>query len=318
MSGWESHEDGLHPPSIRSVGAYDRSMPNRYLLARHAARDAASHEDGSHPRLIGINGRPEQSIRPRRGDLQPALARLGDCNPGQLLLATDFDGTLAPIVRQPDAAQALPANLALIDRLIDLGVHVAVISGRAQHDLRARLPVTGSRILGDNGIGQTTEAEQRALDRFSRVVGRLIAREPGVWLERKPGSTTVHYRNAPDAGPALRARVLPIANRFGLVAAMGRMVVEARPPRADKARAISVLISGLQPRAVIYAGDDEPDHSVFRFLAEVRRPHLTVGVSSNERPVGSFEECDLVVDGPRGMLDFLHRLLERLARHLPH
>jgi len=286
-------------------------------LPRRGPTDGFSHEDGLHPPLIGINGVPGSSFAPRRGDLRPALARLRDVFPGKLLLATDFDGTLAPIVGHPEDAQALPANLALLDRLIDLGVHVAVISGRAHQDLRARLPIGGSRILGDNGIGDTTEAERRALDRFNRKVGRLIADEPGVWLEPKPGSTSVHYRNAPETGPTLRAEVLPIANRLGLVAALGRMVVEVRPQRADKARAISVLISGLQPKAVIYAGDDEPDHSVFKLLSELPRPHLAVGVCSSERPVHDFRDCELVVEGPEGMSDFLHGLLERLARRQP-
>ncbi|MGH7760953.1 MAG: trehalose-phosphatase [Candidatus Dormibacteraceae bacterium] len=270
-----------------------------------------------HPPLIGLDGVADHSMPPRRGDLKPALARLGDVFPGKLLLATDFDGTLAPIVSHPDAAKALPANLALIDRMVDLGVHVAVISGRAQHDLRLRLPIQGTRILGENGIGDTTALERKALDRFNSKVGRLVGPQPGVWLECKPSSTSVHYRGAPDAGPALHAAVLPIANRFGLVAAMGRMVVEARPQRADKARAMAVLIAGVQPKAVIYAGDDEPDHSVFELLGRLPRPHLTVGVCSNERPVESFRDCDLVVDGPDGMSRFLRALLEWVARHQP-
>lgn len=282
-----------------------------------AASDMADDEETIHPRLIGISGRPEESIQPRRGVMQPVLDRLGDVYPGQLLLATDFDGTLAPIVSRPNAAQALPGIVALLDRLIDLGVHVAVISGRSQDDLRRKLPMRGPRILGDNGIGQATQAEQRALDRFNGQVGRLIAREPGVWLECKPASTSVHYRSAPAAGPSVRARALPVADSLGLAVAMGRMVVEIRPRRADKARALAALITALQPKAVIYAGDDEPDHSVFRMLGMARRPHLSVGVSSDERPDGNFLDCDLVVEGPKGMADFLHRLLERLARHLP-
>ena len=95
-------------------------------LARKAAVDTAKREDGLHPRLIGLSGVPEPTTPPRHGDLRPALARLGDVFPGRLLLATDFDGTLAPIVPHPDAAKALPANLALIDRLIEIGVHLAV------------------------------------------------------------------------------------------------------------------------------------------------------------------------------------------------
>ncbi len=296
-------------------------MPERSLLGLATSKlepiDVASHEDDQRPPLIGIDGRTELAMQPRRGDLQPLLSRLGDVFPGQLLLATDFDGTLAPIVRQPDLARALPANLAVIDRLIELGVHVAVISGRAQHDLRAKLPIAGPRIMGDNGIGQATEGERSALDRFNRKVGPLVAQHAGVWLEPKPGSTSVHYRGAPDAEPWVQAVTLPNADRLGLIAKMGRKVVEVRPQRGDKARAISVLISGLQPRAVIYAGDDEPDRSVFDLLNELPRRHLSIGVCSAERPVNSFGGCDLVVEGPDGMCLFLRGLLERMARHQP-
>jgi trehalose-6-phosphatase len=96
---------------------------------------------------------------------------------------------------------------------------------------------------------------------------------------------------------------------------MGRMVVEVRPQRADKARAVSVLISGLQPKGIIYAGDDEPDHSVFKLLKETPRPHLTIGVCSDERLVHEFRDCDLVIEGPDGMTMFLRALLERATRH---
>ncbi|MHB8588461.1 MAG: trehalose-phosphatase [Candidatus Dormibacteraceae bacterium] len=221
---------------------------------------------------------------------------------------------MAPITAEPNAASALPANLAIIDRLIDYGVHVAVISGRAQHDLRQRMPIAGSRLLGDNGIGGPTVEERRALNRFNSKAGPLIARQPGVWLEPKPGSTSVHYRGAPNAGPDLRAAVLPIANRFGLVASAGRMVIEVSPRRADKGRALLVLIAGLEPKAVIYAGDDEPDHRAFATLSRLPTPHLAVGVSSTERPAESFGNCDLVVDGPAGMSAFLRVLSERMAR----
>jgi len=266
------------------------------------------------PPLVGINGVGDLRPRVQRGDLQPALATLGDVRPGQLLLATDFDGTLAPITDNPDTASALPANLAIIDRLIDYGVHVAVISGRAQHDLRQRLPLAGSRLLGDNGIGGPTVEERRALNHFNSKAGRLIARQPGVWLEPKPGSTSVHYRGAPTAGPDLRATVLPIANQFGLVFTAGRMVIEVSPRRADKGRALLVLIAGLEPKAVIYAGDDEPDQSAFATLFRLPTPHLSVGVSSTERPAKCFGNCDLVVDGPDGMAAFLRALSERMAR----
>lgn len=270
-----------------------------------------------HRRLLGVNGVCEQPNPPRRGDLGRALQKLGDVRPGQLLFATDFDGTLAPIVQDPDIARALPTNVHLLERLIDHGVHVAVISGRAQRDLRLRLPITATRVLGENGMGEVTMREGEALERFNRKAARVVAQMAGVRMERKPGSTSLHYRRAPDAEPELWAAVAPIANRFGLQATKGRMVIEVAPRRADKSRAVAVLIAGVQPRAVVYAGDDEPDHRVFRLLSNSPRRHLAIGVSSEERSVDSFRDCDLVVEGPDGMSTFLRGLLERVSRHPP-
>jgi trehalose 6-phosphate phosphatase len=266
--------------------------------------------------LIGLQGIGDWRPRLHKGNLGTALDKLGDVTPGQLLFATDFDGTLAPIERHPDAATPVPANLALVDRMVEMGVRVAVISGRAQHDLRARLQLLGPRVLGENGLTEIAAPERRALDRFNARVGRLIAMQPGVWLECKPASSSVHFRGAPEAGPDLRTTVAPIASRFGLVATMGRMVIEARPQGAEKARAIAALIDELQPKAVVYAGDDEPDQCVFELLSRLPRPHVTVGVSSPERGADKFQLCDLVVEGPEAMAAFLTALLERLVRRL--
>lgn len=271
----------------------------------------------AHPRLIGINGVCEPPKPPRRGDLGPALERLGDVSAGQVLLATDFDGTLAPIVQDPESAEALPANVHLIERLIHHGVHVALISGRAQYDLRHRIPIGAMRILGENGVGQVTTLEHQALERFNRKAARLMAQIAGVRIERKPGSTSLHYRRNPDAGAEIWTALVPIANRHGLMATKGRMVIEVTPRRADKSRAMAVLIAGVQPKAVVYAGDDEPDQTVFRLLRHSPRRHLAVGVCSEERSVDTFGDCDLVVEGPHGMSTFLRGLLERLSRRLP-
>jgi trehalose 6-phosphate phosphatase len=268
------------------------------------------------PPLVGVDGAHQARPRPRRGDLQRALDRLGPCPPGALLLATDFDGTLAPIESHPDAALPLPTNLALVDRLVATGVHIAVVSGRGRHDVRRRLPVAGSTIAGDDGVAIALH-EERALNRFNSRVGQVIARWPGVWLERKAGSSSIHYRGAPDAGPALAPAVLPVADRFSLIAEMGKMVIEVRPQRNGRANALLDLVGAVQPRAVVYAGDDAPDDSAFRLLRDMPRPHLAVGVCSGERPADEFGECDLVVEGPAGMAIFLRALLERVLRSRP-
>jgi trehalose 6-phosphate phosphatase len=233
------------------------------------------------------------------------------------LLASDFDGTLAPIVIDPALARVLPANLALVDRLIDLGVHVAVISGRALPDLRERLPLDAARLFGENGLHAATDAERRAVQRFNAEAGRLVAPIAGAWIELKPNTTSVHFRRAADSGLELREKILPLADRYGLVTTLGRMVLEVTPQGADKARTMSLLVSTLQPKFVIYAGDDTSDQAVFRMLGSMQRNHIAIGISSGERPVDAFSECDIVYDGPHGMAVFLHRLLERMARRHP-
>ena len=268
-------------------------------------------------RLVGLDERPHSATRPLHGDLPVALNRLGAFSPRDVMVATDFDGTLAPIVDDPFAAAALPANIGLLDRLVALGVAVAVVSGRSRHDLAHRIPIRGARIEADNGLDRPRGLEARALARFNAGVGAVIARWPGVWLECKPGGSSIHYRRAPDRGAAVQAAALPLAARFGLVAAMGKMVVEVRPQRADKANAVLALVAELQPSVVVYAGDDATDDGVFRALRELPRRHLGVGIGSPERAVSSFVDCDLVMEGAEGMAIFLRALVERVARSRP-
>lgn len=252
---------------------------------------------------------------PSNANLRSEFAKLGDLRPHQLLFATDFDGTLAPIVSEPAAARALTLSLMTLDRLVDLGVQVAVISGRSQQDLRNLVPVAGVRLLGENGMGEPRKPELRALKRFNLIAGRLVARQPGVWLEVKPGSTSIHFRSAPDAGPQLRAALLPAAADQGLVASPGRMVIEVRPSRADKTRALSVLLGGLAPKAVIYAGDDECDRGAFDLLLRLPLKHLSIGVWSHEATADLLTRCDVVAKGPEGFGLILCDLLEWAVHH---
>ncbi|HEY8842238.1 MAG TPA: trehalose-phosphatase [Candidatus Dormibacteraeota bacterium] len=252
---------------------------------------------------------------PPNADLRSTFEKFGDIKPHQLLLATDFDGTLAPIVPEPAAARALSLSLVTLDRLVDLGVKVAVISGRSQQDLRNLVPIAGVRLLGENGIGEPTRLEAQALKRFNSIAGRVVVRQPGVWLEVKPGSTSIHFRQAPDAGPRLRAALLPAADDQGLVAGLGRMVIEVRASRADKTRALSVLLNGLESKAVIYAGDDECDRGVFELLGRLALKHLSVGVCSREVPDDLMTRCDVGVKGPEAFALFLCGLLAWAIRH---
>ncbi|HEX4214505.1 MAG TPA: trehalose-phosphatase [Candidatus Dormibacteraeota bacterium] len=228
--------------------------------------------------------------------------------PERILLVTDFDGTLAPIVPDPDAARPLASSLAALRRLRRRLLGVVILSGRDSRDLARLLPLDGLRLRGDYGLGPPTPEEAAALDRFTDDASALVGRLPGTAVETKAGSVTLHYRGAPELGPRLWEEARAIAEREGLRASQGRLVVEIMPARAGKARALEDEIGARGPGAVIFAGDDTGDRGCFELLAGLSLPHLAVGVASPEAAPGLFDACDVVVDGPPAWAALLSRL----------
>lgn len=231
--------------------------------------------------------------------LRPAFNGLLDRVPARhWLIASDFDGTLSEIVAVPSEAAPAPGALDAIQSALDAVAAFAIISGRSRHDLERVLPVPGLRLLGDYGRPQPSADELHALDQFNAQAADVTRTRPGTRLEVKPGSTSVHYRDRPEAGAGLIEALAPLAAARGLEAKPGRMVVEVVPAGWDKARALEALVSDLRPGAVVFAGDDRGDRGCFEFLRGLDLPHLAVGVASGEAEPGNFDACDVVVDGP--------------------
>ncbi|MGH7775928.1 MAG: trehalose-phosphatase [Candidatus Dormibacterales bacterium] len=237
---------------------------------------------------------------------------LAGVDPSGVLLATDFDGTLAEITHDPGSAAARPGAAEALAFLAGRLRAVAVISGRSREALARLLPGPGLTLRGDYGLEAPTSAEKAALSSFNAEAERALAGTEGVVLERKAGSTSVHFRAAPALGPRLLEVAAAIAESRGLRAGRGRMVVEVRPARASKGAALAALIDELEPAAVIFAGDDEGDREAFQLVARLGLPHLALGVGSPEAPAGLFDACDAVLRGPAQMEEFL-RWLSRWA-----
>lgn len=236
------------------------------------------------------------------------LSLLERIEPGRLLLATDYDGTLSEIVPNPAAVRTVPLAYAALERLNRRLLRVAIISGRATDHLDELLPIEGLIRLGDYGLGHPDDAERAALDAFNRAAAAELGALPWATLEVKPGSTTIHFRERPEAGDELLSICAPIAEKHELEAELGRMVVEVRPPRAGKGKALQRLVEQLQPDGVIFAGDDEGDRPAFEYTSTLERPHLAIGVRSGEVAQDLFEACDLVLEGPIEFSRFLDEL----------
>ncbi len=236
--------------------------------------------------------------------------RFGGVSPNRLLLATDFDGTLSEIVPRPSTAQPLPDSINALRRLATRVLGVVVISGRPTSALRDLLPIPGLRHLGDYGLGEPTTEERLALAKFNADMGVLVPRWEGVRLEPKPGSTSLHFRDDPGAAQDLLRAATPVAERHGLRARLGRMVVEVTPGRAQKEVALQALIEQLGPAAVFFAGDDTGDGGCFQLVARLEIPHLAVGVASEEADQALFAPCDLIVRGPGELAGLLSRIAD--------
>ena len=230
--------------------------------------------------------------------------------PGEVILVTDFDGTLAEVVQDPAAARARPEALEALEQLVGLLADVIVLSSRTPAQLETLVPMSGVRLIGDSGLAIPRKAQKEALDHFNADVSRLLQRIPGAWLEVKPASTAVHFRNTDLSGEQMISLLQPLLDGARLEAAVGRKVIEVHAPKAGKGSALAALLPGEDPGGVVCFGDDENDRSMFEYISSLDIPHMCIGVWSPEAPPNLFDRCDLVVPGPAGATAVLQEIVE--------
>lgn len=222
------------------------------------------------------------------GTLGDRLDRLA--HTPSLLVATDYDGTLAPIVEDPSRALPERESMVALRMLADQpSTHVAVISGRALSDLAAltQLPHTvhlvgshGSEF--DAGFTHSLDEAQRALHgRVRSELESVASGHEGFLIEVKPASVAFHYRNAPNAlaQDALARIERGPASLEGVQVKRGKQVVELSVIASDKGRALDALRQQLGAHAVLFLGDDVTDEDAF---ATLRGPDVGVKVGEGE------------------------------------
>jgi trehalose 6-phosphate phosphatase len=230
--------------------------------------------------------------------------------PGELILVTDFDGTLAEVVQDPAAARARPEALEVLEEMALLLGDVIVLSSRPPAQLEQLVPIPGVRLIGDSGLAIPRHAQKQALDGFNADASKLLERIPGAWIEVKPASTAIHFRNTDMNGEQMLRLLRPLVDGARLEAALGRKVVEVHAPKAGKGYALASLLPSEDCGGVVCFGDDENDRSMFDYVSSLEQPHVCVGVWSPEAPAGLFDKCDLVVPGPAGAAQVLREILE--------
>jgi trehalose 6-phosphate phosphatase len=271
----------------------------------------------------------ESLPRPRTPEGEAGLAAIVR-DPGRALIATDFDGTLAPIVAEPSAARPHPAVLPALRRLAPRVGTLAIITGRpapAAVELGGFAGIPGLIVIGHHGwerweAGRLTSpppppgvAPARA--RLPGVLASAGAPE-GTWVEDKGHALVVHTRRTAEPQRALVALGAPLAKLAadtGLACEPGRLVIELRPRGIDKGTAITALAAERNPVAILFAGDDLGDLPAFAAVRALRASgHEGVTVASASGEVTALaDEADLVVDGPDGVSALLVSLADAVA-----
>ncbi|HEY8492262.1 MAG TPA: trehalose-phosphatase, partial [Myxococcota bacterium] len=221
-------------------------------------------------------------------DLEEQLAALA--RTPVLLVATDYDGTLAPIVPDPGAARPLRESVVALRTLASQpNTHVAIVSGRALRDLAHMVGEPEDvHLVGshgsefDPGFAQSLPSEAQALRaRVEEELAGIAARVPGARIEPKPASVAFHYREAPEelARDALRAVREGPGALEGVFTRHGKKVVELSVLPTHKGHALAQLRQRVGATAVCFVGDDATDEDAF---AALTGPDL--GVKVGEGP----------------------------------
>jgi trehalose 6-phosphate phosphatase len=236
-----------------------------------------------------------------------------------VLIALDFDGTLAHLVDNPDDARMTPDCARALAGLTDQpGVHVALVSGRSITDLtRVAEPdprwwLVGSHgveIVGPTGSGIhiTPEPDTAQREALWEAFGDVAAPFPGVWVERKSQGAAMHTRGvSSEVESAVHALLLPVIEGFGddLTTRRGHGIVESALKSANKGDGINALRAYLTPEVVVFMGDDLTDEDGFAVLSPG-----DVGVKVGTDPtVAAYRIPD-----PDNVARFLDSLLESVS-----
>jgi trehalose 6-phosphate phosphatase len=215
----------------------------------------------------------------QQNPLRPLQERIEDLAQVPILLvACDFDGTIAPIVSHPSEAQPNREAIVAMSLLAAMPqTHVAVISGRALKDLSSRTQdAENLHLVGSHGSefdpgfasGLPRDAVE-LLGRLSSGLATISNQCPGSFVEEKPAGVTFHYRNADDSSckVALDAILAGPATLPGVFVRHGKKMVELSVMEMNKGTALSGMRQRLGASAVIFLGDDLTDEDAFATLS---------------------------------------------------
>ncbi|HVZ80591.1 MAG TPA: trehalose-phosphatase [bacterium] len=233
------------------------------------------------------------------------------------LFLLDYDGTLTDFERDPERSLLSPRAKKVLQGLRKR-YPVIFISGRYLKSLRKvsglpHFPMVGTHGFESRNLPKHLRLASPAQERFYakeaqglwKAVQPLLRRFPGIHIEHKPYSSTLHYRGVALSPAQVRSlergfraifRRSVTLERWDLMA--GKMMLEAKPRGFNKGKAVKKIVRHFPDHRVVYAGDDITDLSVFKSLGK-KGLKVAVGTRIPKR------YSDLRFPSPKALLEWL-------------
>jgi len=238
----------------------------------------------------------------------------------KVYLFFDYDGTLTPIVSQPELALCPPEVKEHLAQLRDSPrVFVGIISGRSLEDLYGRIGVPGITYVGNHGLEirnpfgnhkkNLSVGRQKEMTLIAKSLKTALGNLPGILFEDKNVTLAIHYRLVSKAcHERIFQKMEKVVRKWGKKwrVTPGKMVFEVQP-RADfhKGKAIRKLLKAVPSQGLLpfYFGDDQTDEDAFRFLGG---KGITVFVGPPEKA----SEAEFFLDDPAEVNEFIRRFIK--------
>jgi trehalose 6-phosphate phosphatase len=241
-------------------------------------------------------------------------AALAALPPGRTLFAFDFDGTLAPIVSNPEDAFTLK-NLRPVLRRLAKRAPVTVISGRAVSDVEHRLLFPFRYVVGNHGLEGLPEFRAKAAKakavcrKWVAQLERDLRELPpghGIFVEDKKHSLSLHYRHAKNPIKTMAWLSDEIDNLWPEARVIGGKLIFNIVPKGSphKGTALKALMKRFRCSHAVFVGDDVTDEDAFGEKGRI----LAIRVGRKKDSLAPF-----YIRGQNEMPELLNAFLGRLS-----
>ncbi|KAI9490923.1 trehalose-phosphatase-domain-containing protein [Zychaea mexicana] len=287
----------------------DQSSPSALAAALESALDSDKQQP-QQQHAVSKQQKPKflETLSKKRQQQQKLTAKLNPTQVGEAcrnarrrLFLFDYDGTLSPIVANPDDAKPTRALLRYLQALCNDPRNVVwIVSGRDQATLDSWISSTvhGIGLSAEHGsfmklpgesswVDMLAQADMSWKSRALAIFESYTARTPGTVVEQKKSSITWHYRNAHDADLALKQceacfEELQKIPGGGVDIMRGKMNLEVRSLLVNKGNVVQRIQQSVGADFVLCAGDDRTDEDMFRALEDEPAYCVLIGPQDKE------------------------------------